>query len=208
MTTYALPVSPDSVLPSSMELVQLHNTLQFVSPLNGYTQSMGQPGSRWGWVLGYGEQEYSVRQLLEAHFARLNGNEHRTSVYDMGRPRPRGTINLSGVTASAAAQFATTITLNGCGANTTLEPGDWFSVVTAGGVQLVMCVAPITASGGGVMTGVEFRHMLRSAVTGGAAVVTDKPTALFINANREFTLPRSHGMRAAPVQLVLQEVFA
>lgn len=208
MSDFTYPSASDSdYLPTSMELVQFHNQRASRSPLSGYVQGLELPGSAWGWVLGYGEQHYDARQKIEGFYAQLNGMEHRVALYDMGRPLPKGTINMSGVTASAASQFASQITLNGCGNTKTLLRGDWFSVVTASGTQLLMCAANATSDAGGVMSNVQVRFMLRAAVTGGATVTLDKPVGYFINANAQFSFPRSHGFRAAPVQLTVIEKF-
>lgn len=100
-------------LPKTNELLAFHNNRATVSPLSGYTQSNSLPGSRWGWMLGFGDQLWGERAKLEGFFAKLSGMEHRAVLYDWARPRPLGTINLTGVTASAASQFATQLTLNG-----------------------------------------------------------------------------------------------
>lgn len=209
MTTYTWPSASDSAfLPSTMEPIVSANNRASVSPLSGYVQTTGMPGSKWGWALGFGPQAYSERQRVEAFLAGLNGMEHRAAIYDMGRPLPLGTINTSGVTASAASQFATTLVLNGCGNTKTLKAGDWFSVVTAAGVQLLMNLADATSNAGGVMTVTEFRHKLRGAVSGGAAVVLDKPTGIFVLTSNITRGARNPGLQAAPFTVEFMEAFA
>lgn len=186
-----------------MALRQVHNNQVFQSPLSGFTQTSSLPGSRWGWSVDWGPSRSAHRQSLEGLLTRLSGREHRLQLWDMKRPRPRGTINTSGVTASAAVQFATTLTLNGCGASTTLLSGDWFSV----GGQLLMCVVDATANGSGVMT-VEFRHMLRAAVSGGAAVTLIQPTALYILESPQLEFQRQPGFAEPGLSATFVEVFA
>lgn len=201
MATYSLP--SDFPIPQTSVLRQVHNNLAFTSPLSGFTQTASLPGARWGWQLDWGALTVPTRARLEGLLTRLGGQEHRLLLWDFKRPRPLGTINTAGVTASAAAQFAESLTLNGCGANTTLRAGDWFSV----GGQLLMCAVDATASGAGVMT-VEFRHRLRAAVSGGAAVTLIQPTALYILSGPSLDFPRQPGRAEPGMGAEFIEVFA
>lgn len=201
MATYSWLAS--APLPGSVVLRQFHNNIDFTSPLSGFTQTASLPGARWGWSMEWTHELAGRRAVLEGLLTRLSGREHRLTLWDFKRPRPRGTINTSGVTASAAVQFASTVTLNGCGANTTLLAGDWFSV----GGQLLMCVVDATANGSGVMS-VEFRHPLRAAVSGGAAVTLVQPTALYILGSSSLDLPRRAGASEPPMAAEFIEVFA
>jgi len=142
------------------------------------------------------------RARLEGFLARLDGRTHRVRLFDWNRQVPIGTINQTGVTANAAAQFAESLTLNNCGANRTLEPGDWLSV----GGQLVMCSAPAQANGSGVMT-VEIRSMLRSGFAGGAVTLI-RPFALFVLASTDLEMPRDPGAAQPPMAAEFVEVFA
>ena len=208
MSDFTWPSFTDGAfLPTDMEITQRHNNRASVSPHSGYTQTLSVPGMRWGMTLMLQRQLYSDRQRIEAFLTDLNGMEHRVALYDMGRPVPLGTINLSGVTASAASALATTIVLNGCGNTKTLKVGDWFSVVIAGGIQLLMNMVDATSNAGGVMTVARFKPQLRAAVTGSAAVVTDKPTMLCINVSPQVNLPRTGGLNAAPMALEFVERF-
>lgn len=202
MATYAYPGTA-ALVPARNVLRQFHNNQSTTSPLSGFTQTASLPGSRWGWALEWAALSPRDRQALEGLLTRLSGQEHRLQLWDFKRPQPLGTINRTGVTASAAAQFATSITLNNCGSGTTLLSGDWFAV----GGQLLMCVVDATANGSGVMT-VEFRHMLRSAVAGGAAVTLNQPTALYILSGSTLDMPRQPGRAQTGLAADLIEVFA
>lgn len=207
MATYTWPGNVVALLPSDQNLVQAHNQRAFESELNGYTQTTSLPGARWGWEMSFGRHDYATRRVLEAWLTQFSGREHRAAIYDFARPAPAGSINLSGVTASAAAQFATALTLNNCGNTKTLLAGDWFSVVTAAGSQLVMNTADATSNASGVMS-VTIRHALRAAVSAGAAVTLDKPTSLYIMTDSKFVIPRSGGNDCPPFATAWQEVFS
>jgi hypothetical protein len=173
------------------------------SALNGAAQAITLPGSRWLITMSFPAQRSAERAELMGLLVKVGGGEHLLQISDLGQPRPRGTINLTGVTASAAAQFAITITLNGCGNARTLLAGDKFAV----GGQLLMCTDTATSSAGGVMV-VSFRHMLRAAVAGGAAVTLDAPAALFQLLTPEIGSQADPADRSAPMSFDLVEAFA
>lgn len=208
MATYTWPTSHKAYLPSAITWRQRHNSRMSVSSLSGAVQTISLPGMRWGATLEWPQQSYAERALLEGLLALLSGPEHRLSLWDLARPVPLGTLNLSGVTMSAAAQFADTVTLNGCGNTTTLQRGDWLKVTTAAGAQLLQVATAATATSGGVMSGVMVRPGLRGAVTAGAAVTLDKPPALFVLAEPELAIPRGGAGICPPFSVDLVEVFA
>jgi hypothetical protein len=100
------------------------------------------------------------------------------------------------------AQFATTCTLNGCGAGATLKAGDYIGV--AG--ELKMVVADATANGSGVATGVTFEPPARAAWSSAAPVTTNKPTALFMLTDAHARWATRPGLYS-DFQLDLVEVF-
>lgn len=204
MTTYAWPTDSYAE-PTAAELLVIDNLQRHTeSPLSGYVQTMAMPGARWGWGLDFGAQTLEDRDRLEGFLVGLSGREHRVRVWDFKRPRPRGSINLTGVTSSGStAQFATQMTLQGCGAGRTLLAGDWFATP----VQLLRCVEDAAADGSGVMV-VKFRQMLRAALAGGAAIALDKPTALYVRTEAGLSMPRVHGLAAPDMSIGLMEVFA
>jgi hypothetical protein len=201
MATYALPSGLRQ--PRSAVLRQIHNNITFSSPLSGYTQTGSLPGARWGWSIEWGAMSAVERGAVEGILTRLSGQEHRLQLWDFKRDRPQGTINLSGVTCGAAAQFATSLTLSNCGASKTLRAGDWLSV----GTQLFMVVVDATADGSGVMT-VEVRHPARGAISGGSSVTLIRPTALYILASPQLDFGREPGAALPPVAADFVEVFA
>lgn len=205
MTIYAWPNTRD-MLPRNAEwrVIDL-NQRSNDSPLSGATQTISLPGAKWGWSLDFGDHVDARREALEAFLLRLSGREHRVQLWDLKRPRPRGTCNLSGVTVSAAvAQFAQTVPLAGCGAGRTLLAGDWIGLGTG---QVVRVVQTATADGAGNMT-VEFRHMLRTAVASGSAVTLDRPSALYIRTEANLAAPRVPGRVQPGMSVDFVEVFA
>jgi hypothetical protein len=172
---------------------------------SGVTQTVTRPGGRWGLSITMRAQPNEAREDFEGYLVGLNGREHRLRIYDWKRRRPRGTCNLTGVTLGAdAAQFATTATLAGCGAGKTLLRGDWIGFSSG---QLCRITADATADGAGAMT-ITFQHSLRTALTSGAALTLDKPTALYILTEPIIEFPRQPGPVQPEFGFDLIEVFA
>lgn len=184
MNTYAWPFKK-IFLPKQMNWGAESRTLSAESLLSGSVQTSGTPGKRWKVGLNLPPSSYKVRanrMEIEGFLDRLNGKEHRVTLWHMGRKGPggygfpMGNINLNGVTViSATAQFASILTLGGCGANTVLAAGDFFSV--AG--QLIMNPAMAQANGSGVMVLPQITR-LRSTLAAGQPVTLLRPTATFV----------------------------
>jgi hypothetical protein len=173
------------------------------SVLTGDAQVNTLPGSRWGWRFDFGAQTVEHRLALEGFLTSLTGREHRTRLHDVRHPRPLGTIQLAGVTlGAAAAQFATSLALAGCGANTTLRSGSWLALPG----QLLRVVGDAQANAGGAMV-VEVRHRLRAAWPSGTVVTLEKPTALYTRATSEAEYPRIRGTTAPPFSVEFTEAF-
>ncbi len=203
MAVYDWP-DDQTLSPREMTLGQRHNDRAKISSHNGSVQTTSLPGARWRWVLQWPNQAQATRLRLEGVLDKLSGLEHRLRLWDIKRPRPRGTCNISGVTLStAAAQFATTLVLAGCGASRTLLAGDW---INPGGFQLVRVVDDAVANGSGVMT-VSVRHPLRYAIAAGASVVVEKPTSLFILESSDLAYPRQPGAVEPEMQVQMMEAW-
>ena len=201
MATYAWPTGR-LWIPQSAVIGTQNNAKTNTSGLSGATQTVMLPGSRWVMTFTMPAQRWADRRALLALLVKVGG-DNVIQTGDPTRSRPRGTINTAGVTASAAAQFATSLTLNGCGASTTLLAGDLLSV----GGQLLMNTDDSTASAGGVMT-ITVRQMLRAAVTGGAAVTLASPSALWRLETPDVSTGFESGDIAPPMSFGLIEVFA
>jgi len=184
MTVYAWPFK-QGFIPEQMNWGAESRTISTESVLSGAIQTSGVPGKRWKVGMNIPASAYqdrAVRMELEGFLDRLGGKEHRVTLWHMGRKGiggygyPKGTINQTGVTVSTTAnQFATSIVLTGCGANTTLKAGDFFSV----NGQLIMNPSDATADGSGVMT-LPMITRLRMTAAATATVTLQRPTATFV----------------------------
>lgn len=211
MTVYAWPFK-EGFIPEQMNWGAESRTLASESILSGAIQTMGVPGKRWKVGMNLPAKSYherATRMEVEGFLDRLGGKEHRVSLWHMGRKGiggygyPTGTINQTGVTVSVTAnQFATSITLAGCGAGTTLKAGDFFSV----NGQLIMNPADATADGSGVMVlPLITRLRVQAVVT--TAIVLQRPTATFILDSNTWT--SSYGLGANQgLGLDFTEVFS
>lgn len=206
MATYQYPTE-DYARPARLDVQPINNNFAFESQYSGDIQTVGQPGGRLRMTMAYPQQAFSERRKLEAYLMQLNGMEHRSANFDVAHPQPAGTILTSGVTMSAASQYATSVTLNGCGAGTTLLQGDWIGVTHSAGQQMLRVIADATANGSGVMV-VTVRMPLRAAVTGGATVTIIRPRALFVLASPTLTFPREDSGRCPAFSVEWIEVFA
>jgi len=118
----------------------------------------------------------------------LKGQTNQLSFYDIRRPVPLGTMRGSPVLGSAAAQGATTLSLDaGIGqANTTLLQGDLLQLGSGATQQVVMVTSDATANGSGVIS-VAIEPPLRNAFSAADVVVWDRPAALFRRTTSEVT---------------------
>lgn len=212
MTTYAWPALNKAFQPEQMNWGAESRTLSSESILSGSVQTTGTPGKRWKVSMNLPPASYKVRanrMEIEGFLDRLNGKEHRVSLWHMGRKGiggygyPVGNINQSGVTVGAnAAQFSSTITLAGCGANTLLMAGDFFSVND----QLIMNPATAQANGSGVMVLPQITR-LRVAASSGQPVTLVRPTATFVLDSNSWTSGYAIGANQT-IGLDFTEVFA
>lgn len=91
----------------------------------------------------------------------------------------------------------------------TVTPGDWLSLVTSTGNQLVKVVNTVVADTSDLLTGVEIRHALRGSVANGSAVTIVRPTGLYVQRNPDQVLmPRGGRNLCPPVSIELVEVFS
>lgn len=197
MTTYAWPFKK-IFLPEQMNWGAESRTLSTESLLSGAVQTSGTPGKRWKVSMNLPASSYKVRtnrMEVEGFLDRLNGKEHRVSLWHMGRKGiggygyPAGTINQTGITvAFNAAQFASSVTLAGCGAYTTLLAGDMFSV----NGQLIMNPETVTSFSDGTMNLPKITR-LRMAAIAGQPVVLIRPTATFVLDSNSWTSGYSLG---------------
>jgi hypothetical protein len=167
-------------------------TQEFRSPFDGTVQTGDTQGPRWGASLDLRRMEEADAVVMQAFLVKLRGKVNRALIQNFGRPVPRGTIALSGVTVNGAlAAGATQLTLAGCGDTKTLLTGDFLGV---GGQLLMVVDGPYTSDAAGAMANVLFEHPLRAAVSDTAAVTTNTPTGRMVLLAQE-----SDWMVSAPV---------
>lgn len=185
MTTIAFPTLTRGA-PKLLEFGLRSYTQTMESPLTGSVQTAEIAfAARWFMSFNFADlAETDDAPAMQAWKVKLRGRANRASLYNLARPTPNGSINLTGVTLSAsAAQGATSVNLAGCGAAKTLAIGDFFAV--AGELKMITALA--TANGSGAITGASFEPPVRAAAgwSNGASVTLDKPTALFIQTSDE-----------------------
>lgn len=117
----------------------------------------------------------SLGALREVWMERLR-QANTLLLWNLRRPQPVGTMRGSPTVRNNAAQLASTIDIQTT-AGATLNPGDMIGF--NGQLSRVMGTSAWTADGSGHMDGVSIWPRVRSAVTAGAAVTWDAPTAAF-----------------------------
>lgn len=201
MTTIALPTM-SRTSPARMTWGQRSNALVHVSPLSGQVQTVELPGARWTLSIEWPPLQEPDAGIWEAFMASLRGQANRFTAYDFLRRYPRGTYRGTLTVGAPIAQGATSATIAGGGASQTLLRGDKLAI----GGELKIWTQDSTADGTGVITG-TVEPPFRSAISAGAQVVWDRPTALFMAAEPEWRGERLRG-RLTSYSLDAIEVFA
>lgn len=208
MSTFDWPLSA-GFLPEQFNLTPESRTLSTESILSGSVQTSGIPGTRYKCNMILPSASSADRAAVEGYLSRLNGREHRVRLWHFTRygiggfGYPMGTINQSGITiATSASQFATTLSLAGCGAGKTLQAGDFFSV----GGQLFINPETVVSNGSGVIV-LPMVSRLRTALSVGQGVTVVRPTAVFVLDKNGFTSSHVPGSNQ-PIGLDFTEVFS
>lgn len=195
MATFDLP---SSLKPTTMEWGSIKAGVQFRSPFNGNVESVEFPGERWRASLTFNLGTPALAGQAEAFFARLAGGSERVRLRHFLRPVPVGTMRGLPTLNAAAARGDLQLLINTTG---TLRAGDFFKV----GTQLFQCFADCTPVAN-VLT-VPLVQRVRAALSSGAAVTWDRPTALFICPAMSFAAGYSPG-QVAPMAVDFEEVFS
>lgn len=138
---------------------------------SGNVDTFGLPGGRFTATVTFAPDYDADRASVEAMIAALRGGARRLRMPHFGRPIPRGTMRGSPTIAQVPQRGANEIKLNGSG---TLEVGD-----IIGCMDHWHMVETLTTAVGGVLT-VPVSPSVRFSFPLGAAVVWDRPTALWI----------------------------
>jgi hypothetical protein len=163
---------------------------------NGRITTRSLPGMRWVATMKFADESMSElvsRRQLEAFLMKLRGGANRLAVWHLLTPAPLGTMRGTPVLASTAAAGAFSCTVTGED-GTTLLRGDRIGL----GGQRVMVTADAAIDGV-----VEFEPALRNAVSGGTAVIWDKPTTTYVLRNPKLALPvRADKLPGFAIELV------
>lgn len=176
MTTIAYPATR-VFTPAEVTWHLQRNLTQRRNPLTRRRKTIEHIGALWAVTLIYTPSTHADRASVEAFWNNALDADNVVSLWHHARPVPRGTLQANTTTAASAAEGASTVNITAT-TGLTLLAGDMFSVALTGATQLVQVVADVTSSAG-VMTAVSFVPPLVGAVSNGAAVVVNKPTALF-----------------------------
>lgn len=191
---------PEALQPQRLEWRSVKAAAQHRSPFNGAVESVEFPGERWAVSLSmptWNARNAKAAQA-EAFFARLAGGMERLRLWHVLRPEPLGSMRGTPVLAGSVARGALELQITTPGS---LRAGDLFKI----GNQLFQCFADCSSSGGTLT--VPLVQRVRAALTAGAAVAWDRPTALFVLPATTAAAGYSPGM-ASPVAVDLEEVFA
>lgn len=148
--------------------------------LGGDAQMSEVPYShRWTCEMTLRPVTFAERAQQEAFLSRIARGDNRVTLHHFQHPAPYGTARGAQTLSGALAQGATTAVISGATNGQTYVAGDMLGITTTAtyAVQLVRVVIGGTVSGGTVS--VTFEPPLRAGASNGAAVVWDKPAALF-----------------------------
>lgn len=172
-------ILPSDLKISSQPWEQVRNDVEFRSIFGAQALEAAPPLWATTLVSTAVKDNESACGSWQAMLMQLRGRTNQIAVHNFGRPQPLGTMRGIMTLNAAAAQGATTLSVIASGENSkTLLKGDMIGVGSGITKQVVMVVADATSNGSGVIS-VTTEPALRNAHSSGAAVVWDKPTALF-----------------------------
>jgi hypothetical protein len=164
---------PTTIRPRSCRFMLATFQRMHSSPYGGSEQFVDLLNDRLMCSLVLPANTHGGAAAVEAFLASFRGQVRTIDLWHFTRPAPRGTMRGSPVLSANAAQGAASLSITTT-ANATLLAGDMIGV----GGLLLMVQADAQANGSGAMT-VTIVNRLRKALTSGAAVAWDKPTAPF-----------------------------
>lgn len=173
MATLDLPSWFDA---SSFEATLVPEVRAFTGVFGGPIEVYDLVADRWRFRVTLPENTYADGAVAEAFFNKLRGGGNWLKLHHLARPTPRGTISGTVTLASSAAQGASSLSLTGMGAGTTLKAGDMLGHNTE---QLFQVAEDVTASGGGTAT-VTLVNRLRKAIASGQTITYSSPQVPFM----------------------------
>ena len=171
MTTFAFP----SIVPSSSTWQLVSNTLRFVSPITGATQTLDRGGERWAATLTFNNLRNDVRAEMTAFVSRLNGLQHRFTLQNHAAPQ-RGALNGTPLV-NGAGQTGNSIVIDGANASVTnwIRAGDFIGI----NGQLFMATTDQDSDGSGSVT-IDVIPRIRTAPADNAVVTVANATGTFM----------------------------
>lgn len=170
MATITLPAG---FAPRDFTMRLVTNQRSFSSPFGGSEQVVDLLNDRWSISLTLPSSSSANAARIEAFVNAMRGMTNTCNLYHMQRKVPRGTMRGTPI-CNYAPQGSASLTFPNAGIGATLLAGD---LVGISGL-LLMVQSDCAADGGGSMV-VPLVNRIRTAITGGAAVTWDKPTAPF-----------------------------
>ena len=144
------------------------------SPFGGSEQAIDLLNDRWLMSIQLPQNSYADSQAIEAFIGSMRGQINTVALPHFARPIPSGTARGTLTLSASAAQGASSIVVTGVSPTTgTLKAGDLLGV----GSQLLMVASNCTAAAG--LITVPITNRLRAALSSGAAVTWNAPTAAF-----------------------------
>lgn len=163
-----------ALMPARFSWDSRSNVLPSTSPLNGSVQTIELPGDRWRVGMGFAAIHAPGQAEREAFWALVRGRVNRIALWHLVRPVPRGTLRGSPTLSASISSGAALLPIQAT-AGATLAAGDLVGLLD----QVHMVVQPAVADGAGAMQ-VSISPPRRSAAPVGAAVVWDRPKAVFM----------------------------
>jgi hypothetical protein len=182
MTTLTMPSSPSGFRSHRFGLRS--NTLAFMSPLNGTTQTLEFPGSKWGGSFTLPPMKRATAAAWLSFYAKLRGVSGRFYGFDPGARSPRGSASGSPLVDGAGQYPGNTLNTDAWPISISglLLAGDYFQI----GDELKMVTSDLNSNGSGQAT-ITFEPPLRAAPADNAPIVYTNPTCVMRLANDDQT---------------------
>ena len=164
--------------PDSMTWRLRANTQVHESPLDGTSQTLLMPGSRWVGSMTWPKMDRDMARIISAFVARMNGRAGRFLLQPLHAPRiatAGGTPRVMG-----AGQSGDLLQTDGWEAGkTVIVTGDFLSFSSPSGrPQIHMAVASAVSNGSGYAP-IRIAPPLRSPPADGAAIEVNAPVGVF-----------------------------
>lgn len=155
-----------------------HATAVSQSPFSGEQQVYSWPYQMWTLEFELPPMARDAGESVEAFLAALRG---RLGTFLLGPrhvTRPRGTVNLTGVTVNGGGQTGRSLAVAGMGASKTLLAGDWLQLGGGTSTRIHRVVEDVTANGSGQAT-LTIEPALRYSPADGDTVRLNAPEGLW-----------------------------